>query len=312
MRYVIDPGRDRRVVKFTDSIVYSHRADLEGNMVELELSVMRQKKRKVRRSASEAGGQAASPEERVPVLLWIPGGGYRGIDKNLMAAELEYLAEAGYAVALMYYRSSAQAHYPEQLKDVKTAIRFLRSHAEEYGLDPEHIGVMGSSGGGHLAAMAAMNADGYDTEEWPGVSSQVQAVCDMFGPVDIERQLAYDDRMIVHNPEGVWDRLEDTHAGALLGGEGDQLWERAKEACVHRFLTGKMAPILILHGDADRIVPLEASERFYKQICEAGMEERAEFYVLRHAGHGSAEFFQPETRKIVRAFFDKYLKDGQL
>lgn len=81
-----------------------------------------------------------------------------------MTAEMEYLVEEGYVVASMYYRSSAQGHYPDQIIDVKTALRFLRAHADQYEIDPERIGVMGRSAGGHLSAVAGMNTDGWDTE----------------------------------------------------------------------------------------------------------------------------------------------------
>lgn len=307
MRYVIDPGRKRPSINFIDSIVYSRRPDLDGNMLKLEMSIMIQNGNSEMRAA--AGTDDSDEGSRLkPAILWVPGGGYRGVDKNLMVAEVEYLTEAGYAVASMYYRSSAQAHYPEQLKDVKTAIRFLRAHAADYGIDPERIGVMGRSAGGHLSAMAGMNADGYDTEEWAGYSSKVQATYDMFGPVDFIALMESDEIAMKNDPNHRWKTVEETHAGALLGGDPATMKERAKEACAGGFISSAMAPILIMHGDADPLVPLEISENFYHQICEAGLEDRADFYVLRHGGHGTPEFFQPETKQIVLEFFDRYLK----
>ncbi len=70
-----------------------------------------------------------------------------------------------------------------------------------------------------------------------------------------------------------------------------------------------MAPLMILHGDNDPLVPVElSSEHLYDKLCEKGLEDRCEFYVIPHAGHGSREFFQPATKKLTIEFFDKYLK----
>ena len=307
MRYYMDPGRKRPSINFIDSIVYSHKPDLDGNMLDLEMSIMLQNGNSEMRLAAGTEGEDRKRYLK-PAILWIPGGGYRGCDKNLMVAECEYLVEAGYVVASMYYRSSAQAKYPEQLKDVKTALRFLRANAEKYEIDPDRIGVMGRSAGGHLAAMAGMNTEGYDTEEWSDYSSEVQATYDMFGPVDFIKLMEADEVAMRENPNHRWKAVEDTHAGALIGGDPATMKERAKQACTQYFITDKMAPILIMHGDADPLVPLEISEDFYKQICDAGLEDRADLYVLKNGGHGTPEFFQPEVKDVVVKFFDKYLK----
>ena len=306
MRYTIDPGRKRPSVNFIDSIVYSRRPDLEGNMLDLEMSIMLQNGNSEMRMAAGCEGEDRKKYLK-PAILWVPGGGYRGADKNLMTAECEYLVEEGYVVASIYYRSSAQAKWPEQIKDVKTAIRFLRANADKYEIDPDRIGIMGRSAGGHLSAMAGMNAEGFDTEEWAGFSSDVQATYDMFGPVDFVKLMEADE-IAMKDPNHRWKTVEDTHAGAIMGGDPATMKERAKSACVKYYISPKMAPILIMHGDADPLVPTSISEEFYQQICDAGLEERADLYLLKHAGHGTPEFFQPETKKIVVEFFDRYLK----
>ncbi len=306
MKYTIDPGKKRPSVNFIDNITFSHVKDLDGKELDLQMSIMLQNGNSEMRIA--AGADTEHISTRKPAILWVPGGGYRGADKNLMTAEMEYLVEEGYVVASMYYRSSAQGHYPDQIIDVKTALRFLRAHADQYEIDPERIGVMGRSAGGHLSAVAGMNTDGWDTEEWSGYSSKVQAAYDMFGPVDIAALMEHDEKDIREIPNHRWKTLEETHAGALLGGDPSTLKERAPMASVNGLIGPDMAPILIMHGDADMLVPKEISEAFYQQICDQGMEERADLYILKHAGHGTPEFFQPETKKIVVEFFDKYLK----
>lgn len=305
MKQHIDPGRARKSINFIDNIIYSHSHDLNGQDLELKMSIMTQNGNSEMKLAA-GQDDTVRQIERKPTILWIPGGGYRGVDKNLMVAEVEYLVEAGFIVASMYYRGSHQAHYPEQLNDVKTAIRFLRAHAEQYEIDPQRIAVMGRSAGGQLTALAAMNIDGYDTTEWAGFSSNVQAAYDLFGPVDMVAMIEKE-TLDVQNPEYRWHRLEDTHPGALLGGNPATMKERAKEASAQFYINPKMAPILIMHGDEDPLVPLSISEAFYEQLCAAGLESQTDFYVLKHAGHGTPEFFQDQTKAIALAFFRKYL-----
>ncbi|MDO4266829.1 MAG: alpha/beta hydrolase [Eubacteriales bacterium] len=306
MRQELNAGKMRKSINFIDNIVYSRQPDLEGNMMELKMSVMLQNGNSEMRLA--AGVDDEEDKEPKPAILWVPGGGYRGTDKNLMVPEMMFLADAGYVVASMYYRSSAEGHFPDQIIDVKTAIRFLRAHAEEYEIDPERIGVIGRSAGGHLSALAAMNEDLYDSEEWKEYSSDVQACCDMFGPVDLVKLMEFDAYMMEHDPNYRWKTVEDTHAGALMGGEVSTMIDRARLASPPYLLTDRMAPMMILHGDCDKLVPVEISEEFYKKIVEAGMEDRTELCILKGAGHGTREFFQPLLKDVIVRFFDKYLK----
>ena len=198
--------------------------------------------------------------------------------------------------------------FPAQIEDVKTALRFLRANADKYGIDPDHVGTIGRSAGGHLSAWLAMNTGDFETEEWPGVSTTVQASVDMFGPVDI-KTLNLIEVERGKDPNHRWHRLEETHGGALVGGvEDDEILAKSDAASPIFSMSDKMAPLLILHGDQDPLVPLSVSEDFYQRIVEAGYADRADFYVLRHAGHGTREFFQPSTKKIILDFFNRYLR----
>lgn len=308
MKYYINPERHKPTINFVDHIVYSRVKDLDGNPLDLELSIMSAS------GNSELKAAAADARETdivgiQPAIIWLSGGGYRGVNKNQMIAEIEYLAEAGYAVIPVYYRSSSEGHWPDQLIDIKTAIRFLRAHSEEYQIDPKRIGIMGRSAGGHLAAMASLNLPGYDSEEWSGYSSDVQAAYDMFGPVDVVQLMKYDKVQMETNPEYRWKTVEETHAGALIGGDPETMLERAKDAsAVYKLEEAKnMAPILIMHGDADWLVPPSISIEFYKKLEELGYADQSDLYLLKDAGHGTPEFFQKQTKEIVVNFFDNYL-----
>ncbi len=140
MKKVINPGFAKKTINLIDNIVYSHQKDLNGNPMELKMSIMLQNGNSEMRLAA---GEDDPKEDHSPkpALLWIPGGGWRGADKNLMLGEMSEFARAGYVVASMYYRSSAEGHWPDQLIDVKTAIRFLRANAEKYEINPDKIAV---------------------------------------------------------------------------------------------------------------------------------------------------------------------------
>ena len=308
MKKIIDPGCRKKTLTLIDNIVYAVRTDPEGKKLELKMSVLLQNGNSEMKLAvgEDDPKEDHSPK---PALIWIPGGGWRGADKNQMLGEMAEFARAGYVVASIYYRSSAQGHFPDQLIDVKTAIRFLRAHAGQYEINPEKIGVFGRSAGGHLAAFAAMNTDDYDNEGgWEGYSSKVQVCCDMFGPVDILANMEMEEKKFA-DPAFRWHKVEDTHGGAFLGGDPATMKERAVKASPVNFVSPSMCPIQIFHGDNDPIVPVEvSSDRLYEKICKAGLEDRAEYYVVSHGGHGSREFFQDSVKQIMIDFFDRQLK----
>lgn len=307
MKKVLRPGTEKKTLTLIDNIVYSRPVDLQGNPMELKMSILLQNGNSEMKLAV---GEDDPKEDHTPkpALLWIPGGGWRGADKNQMLGEMTEFAKAGYVVASMYYRSSAEGYFPDQLIDVKTAIRFLRANASKYEIDPERIGVFGRSAGGHLAAFAAMNTEGYNSEEWSGYSSVVQACCDMFGPVDILASMVMEEKKFT-DPNFRWHSLDQTHGGAFVGGDVETMKERAVAASPVNFISESMCPIQIFHGDNDPIVPKEvSSDILYQKIQEAGLEDWAEYYVIQHGGHGSREFFQDSVKELMITFFDRNLK----
>jgi acetyl esterase/lipase len=206
----------------------------------------------------------------LPVIVWIHGGGWRnGSKDNCMA--LPFLSK-GYAVASINYRLLQHGEFPAQIEDCKAAIRWLRANAKKYNLDPDHIGVIGASAGGHLAALLGTSGDVKELEGKGGnadQSSHVQAVVDLFGPTAI--------------PSG------DRRLGSVL-----------------THLTKDSAPFLIVHGDEDKTVPIRTSERLNEALKKANVE--VTFLKKEKAGHGGAAFRDEETMKAYEEFFDKHLK----
>jgi dipeptidyl aminopeptidase/acylaminoacyl peptidase len=153
----------------------------------------------------------------------------------------------------------------------------------------------------------AMNTDGFDSEEWAGESSGVQAAVDFFGPVDVKTCNLIEIENF-KNPNHRWHRIEETHGGALLGGDPATMVERSDSASPIFHISEKTAPIIILHGDQDPLVPVSMSEDFYDRLEKAGLADQSELYIVKNGGHGTRELFQTECKQLILDFLDRYLK----
>lgn len=151
-----------------------------------------------------------TPNAPVPVMVYIHGGGWNhGDRKQALASICSYVTKRGYIGVSLDYRLTPEAPFPAQIQDVKLAIRYLRAHAAEYHLDPNRIGVWGTSAGGHLASLLGTTGQitsgdtiTLDTGHvvnvpdlggnggWQQYSDQVQAVVDMYGPADFTTNFA--------------------------------------------------------------------------------------------------------------------------
>ncbi|NLF38413.1 alpha/beta hydrolase [bacterium] len=226
-----------------------------------------------------------------PVIVWIHGGAWNSGDKEGGCAMIAPFAQRGYFCASINYRLSQQAVFPAQIHDCKCAIRYLRAHAAEYNIDAGHIGVWGSSAGGHLAALLGTTADVKELEGdggWPGESSAVQAVCDYCGPTDL---LALDP-----------NEHSTSVLAELLGAPPVKKKALAQLANPITHITRDAAPFLIVHGDKDTVVPMEQSVLLYDALKQAGVP--AALHIERGAEHWLES---PGITMLVNAFFDRYV-----
>lgn len=212
--------------------------------------------------------------------------------------------QRGYAVASLNYRLSGHAAFPAQIEDCKAAIRWLRAHAKEYGLDPERFGVWGSSAGGHLVALLGTSGGekSFDVGPSAGVSSRVQAVCDYYGPTDLMRmdeKAAPGARMRHNDPESPESKL--------LGGPVQENKEKAARANPITYVAAGMPPFLIVHGDSDPVVAFNQSELLFDALKQAGGS--VHLHCIKGAGHGQG-FGGKEVGEMVSAFFERTLKPG--
>lgn len=241
----------------------------------------------------------------LPLMIWIHGGAWMGGDQS--SPPVLYLVKKGFAVASIQYRFSSEAKWPAQAYDCKAAIRFLRANAARYNFDPDHFGVGGDSAGGHLAAVVGASGGDKSIEGDlgnPGVSSQVQAVVDWFGPTDLAAMGA---------EAGPGSRIQHDSPSApeslLLGGTVKQMNDLAKTANPITYVTSSEPPFLIEHGDRDQLVPHEQSVILAKALIDAGDEVTLK--TLHGAGHEDPRFSSPENQRLVEDFLTLHLKTAQ-
>jgi acetyl esterase/lipase len=212
------------------------------------------------------------------------------------------LVERGYTVFSLNHRATPRFQFPAPLEDVQRAVRFIRFHSEEYGIDPERIGAVGGSSGGHLVSLLGV-LDGHGDAEDPDpvnrVSAKVQTVVARAAPADLAR---------IDTPSGA-GKL------ALLMGaelsqdvqtvEGRRYWE----ASPVNYVSADDAPILLLHGDVDESVPFEQAELLSDALKVAGVDTR----LIRIPGAGHGPTFPgaenpPDYIGAMIDWFDQHLK----
>ena len=263
-----------------------------------------------------------------PLLLYVHGGGW--IEGSKEHCPGTTLAQRGYAVACIDYRLSdivrgcpEQLVFPAQIEDVKNAVRWLRTNAAQYGLDPEHFGALGDSSGGHLAALLGTSHGASDLESTGnvGVSDEVQAVVDWYGPVDITQgpQVFTDDPC----QKGL-DYLNATYGGedtqyfywtmawgTFLGGSltDPSVVDQAVRATPLTYIDSADPPFLIIHGEDDGMVPIAQSELLAAALNAAGVD--VTFVAVPGRGHsfaGPAQEVDPAFLEPTIQFLDQHLK----
>lgn len=238
-------------------------------------------------------------KQYLPCIVNIHGGGWKQGDKSSLLDQsiAMELARNGYICANINYTLSVFGScWPRNLYDCKTAIQFLRKNAQKYHIDPNHIGAIGTSAGGHLAAMVGLTGPAVGLEppgSYKGITSRVQAVVPMYG---------------AHNLNKDFGRYvkKRRFIASFLGAEKEDdpnLWAFASPVS---HVSPDDPPFLFLHGTLDETVFLEQSIELDKKLRQNGIESRL---ISIEAGHGFG--LQPEQRDLrpaVITFFDKHLK----
>jgi acetyl esterase/lipase len=219
------------------------------------------------------------------------------------------LLNAGFAVVSINHRSSRDSIFPAQIQDVKSAIRFVRTHAGKYELKVDNIGITGWSSGGHLSAMAGTTGGQRHGENKgfkvdligaspsnAGISDEVQAVVDWFGPTDFLRMDSCGSTMNHNDPK--------SPESSLVGGPIQENREKTRLADPAFYVRNTTPPFLIFHGDKDPLVPFCESEYFYSVLMSKGV--KAGFVPVAGGGHGPGVMIEKYYEMMV-AFFKEHI-----
>lgn len=233
-----------------------------------------------------------------PAVLVIHGGAWRGGNKDSNRRILGEFAQRGYVAVSPQYRFCPQNVFPAQVIDVKAAVRWMRSNAKEYKVDPGHVGAMGFSAGGHLALMLGLTGpddglEGEVTSDAP--SSKVQAVVNYFGPTDL-------------NATDI-PKISKPLVKDFLGVTPWENPETAAKASPITFVTRDDPPVLTFQGTKDPLVPYTQAIKLAESLTNAGVPGRLELLV--GAGHGWQGDDLHRTIEETYEFFDKQLKKAK-
>lgn len=289
---VISPKIENGQIDSMSGIIYSQIKGLRSNRA-LRMSVLIPRDNKLK-----------------PAIVYFPGGGFISADYEKFTEMRTALAKAGYVVAAVEYRVVPNK-FPSLLQDAKAAVRFLREHAKEYGIDPSRIGVLGDSAGGYLAQMmgATNKEKQWDVGDFLKQDSDVQAVVSLYGISDLRNIGAGFPEEIqkVHEFPAVTEALLvngpafNTFSGASI----IQTPEKALEASPIGHVDGSEPPFLLLHGSADNLVSPIQSKQMYEALKQHNVD--AKYVLMKGAKHGDVSWYQPNVISIVVDFFEQTL-----
>jgi acetyl esterase/lipase len=229
----------------------------------------------------------------LPVIICIHGGGWGAGSRHEMLELALGLTKCGFCAACIDYRLAPASRFPAAVVDVKTALNYLREHSSELNIDPRRIGVVGGSAGGHLALlMATTSADIRQLRaSSPTAPCPVKAVVSISGPTDLAAELPKNSELVVEN---------------FLGKKRAEAYDLWKQASPINYVTRYAAPMLVIQGDADEIVPYNQAVSFVSACKKAGAS--AELITLHNRSHGAGG--DPnESAASVRALVEFLIKN---
>lgn len=249
---------------------------------------------------------------KMPAIVYVTGGGFINANRDNGVQLRNYLAEKGYVVASITYRVAPTAQFPQPLEDVKASIRYLRAHADQWNIDKDRIGIIGGSAGGYLSAFAGTTSGTktFDKGDNLQESSKVNCAVDLYGLSDLSRVgMDYSPEVQqLHKSAGATEALWVNGSPVFGGKDGGVLADpKATEAANPIAYIGKnSAPMLLMHGTADKVVSPGQTDLLYQALKAKGVP--AERYEIPGAAHGGVYWVQDKVLQVIGDFFDRYLR----
>lgn len=231
-----------------------------------------------------------------PAIVCVHGGGWKAGNRNDLNLLIGLLAERGFVAATVSYRLAPKYRFPAQIEDCKAAVRWLRANAKQYNLNPDRIGAVGFSAGGHLVSLlgAADKNDGLEGSGGsPDQSSRVQAVVNFFGPTDFINK--------------TWtEKIEKDYFIGFLGDTYDNARDLYQKASPLHYVTKDDPPFLFFHGDKDTLVDIHHSKIMDGKLRETGVV--SQLVIMKGQAHGWMGEPLLKSLDQTAKFFEEKLK----
>ncbi len=250
-------------------------------------------------------------------VVLVVSGGFISSHDAIQPAFIRPLTDRGYTVFAVVHGSQPRFTVPEIVQDMNRAVRFIRHHSRDYGIDPARIGICGASAGGHLSLMLGTAGDDGKPDAKDPVdreSSRVQAVACFFPPTDFLNYGASGNKKIhaidhgpPYRPAFDYRELDPKTRLSVPITDSARLQEIARQVSPVYHVTPDDPPTFIIHGDKDPLVPLQQSEVIVEKLKKAGVE--TELVVKPGAGHGWLTIGQ-DIPKLID-WFDRQLSKSK-
>lgn len=275
---VISPACDNYELAYDNDVEY---ADREGKKLFLQII------------------KPINPNEKTPLVVYIPGSAFHRQNVKERVAQLALLAVRGYAVALLEYRGSEDAHFPAFVLDAKAGIMFMKQNAEKYNIDSDRVFVMGDSSGAYTALMSGLTYGVSELEDVlvEGFDYSVRGIIDFYGPTDITT--------MNEEPSSQDHRTADSPEGLMIGGyEVLKHPELANPTIIKNYVyDGKIyPPVIMFHGSNDELVPFGQSCELYTALKKVKSE--VFLYQIDGAHHGDRQFWSSTVLDMVQEFIE--------
>lgn len=237
-------------------------------------------------------------------VVFMVSGGFFSAKGMINQMFFQEFLDRGYTVFAVVHGSQPKYAIPEIVEDIHRSIRFIRHHAADYGVDPARLGIAGASAGGHLSLTMGTQGGPGDPDAKDPIdreSSAVAAVACFFPPTDF---LNYGQPGEDAVGVGLLEGFKAAFGPEAETAEGRQ--RLGREISPVNFITGSTVPTLIVHGDADKLVPIQQAELFINKARASGVS--AKLVVREGKDHGWPEIFA--DMKLLADWFDTHLCPG--
>lgn len=259
MKYILEENRNEDVICLGDEIVYGRRKEWGSSTYrQLKLSLLAARQH-----------WSYDPHKKLPLILWICGGGFTHMDINVWMPELVFYAKNGFAVASIEYSTMPNTVYPAQTDDIREAMSFLAENADEFHLDLSRSFIMGESAGAYLAGLIALTGEKDDMGE---------KTCTIKGAV------------LLYPPVVLGKLPGNVIIDAITMGAPD----------LTDLVSPSAPPFFIVHGMNDSLVPCEQSEKLYAALERENVE--SELYLIRGCNHADSPAFQTPVKERILLF----------